>query len=364
MAALNLQLGGLHRTHVHRLLGLVNAGGGLHRGAHHQRHAVGDAAVHAAVVVGGGYHPAVLYGHRIVGHAAPQPGHAEARAELHALHGGNAEQQVGQLAFHAVEEGLARARRQAGDRRFQHAAHAVALTGGGPDGLLHLFAGGLAQHRQAGAGVQRSQLCVQLLFLQSKGLVLHARDARRVGGHPDALCQQDALAQRTRRAQRRGNAAGKMPAAPEVLKAAVFHMGGVVRMARAAQAQGLCVITRAGVGVFDHHGNGGAGGAAIVHAAQKTHLVRLDAAGGKAALFRPPLFHLGGDEFLIHRNARGQTVQHRADGRAVALAEDGQRNGAAVCVFHPITSPSGSPSARLRPACPAASSPGRAPSPP
>ena len=267
MTALNLQLGRLQGAHVHRLLGLVDAGGWFDGSAHHQGHAVGDAAVDAAVVVGRGNDPAVLHGHRVVGLPAPQPGHGKACAELHTLHRGNAEEQVGQLAFHAVEEGFTRARGQAGDRRFQHTAHAVALGGGSPDGLLHGFARGLAQHRQTGAGVQGLQLGVQLLFLQSKGLILHTRDAHRVGGHPDALGQQHALAQRTRCAQCCGDAAGKMPAAPEVLKAAVFHMGGIIRMARAAQAQGLGVITRAGVGVLDHHGDGGAGGAAVVHAA-------------------------------------------------------------------------------------------------
>ena len=60
--------------------------------------------------------------------------------------------------------------------------------------------------------------------------------------------------------------AGKVPAAPGILKAIVLGICGVVRMAGAQQVGGLGVIAAAGVLVFDHQGNGGAGGVAVHHA--------------------------------------------------------------------------------------------------
>ena len=74
------------------------------------------------------------------------------------------------------------------------------------------------------------------------------------------------------------------------------------------------------------------------------------------------LIHAGGNESLIHRHTSGHAVQHTADGSAVALAEDGQRQCAAKGVFHGFSPPCPAGGADPPPGwSPRASSPGPAP---
>ena len=125
-----------------------------------------------------------------------------------------------------------------------------------------------------------------------------------------------------------------MPAAPGVLKAVVLGVGGKVRVAGAQQVGGLGVVAAAGVLVFDHQGNGGAGGVAVHHTGQQLHRICLHPGGGKAVAPGTALIHAGGEKSLVHRHTGGHAVQHRAHGAAVALAEDGQRKVAAKGIFH------------------------------
>ena len=92
----------------------------------------------------------------VVGLAATHGGKGKTCAEFQALAGRDGKHQVSQFAFHAVKPRLADACGQAGDDGLQHAAHAVAFTAGGTDGLLH---GGLLARIQQGkmAGLRFGQ---------------------------------------------------------------------------------------------------------------------------------------------------------------------------------------------------------------
>lgn len=90
---------------------------------------------------------------------------------------------------------------------------------------------------------------------------------------------------------------------------------------RGAADPPFCIISAAGVGVADHHGDGGAGGMAVDHTAQKLHHIRLGAGGGKPISAGAAAVHPLGDVRFIHRQPRGQAVQHSADGGTVAFAK-------------------------------------------
>ena len=86
-----------------------------------------------------------------------------------------------------------------------------------------------------------------------------------MGGDVDARTAQCAQHNGTARHKGGRHPAGEVPAAARILKAVVLGVGGVVCMAGAQKVCGLGVIAAAGVGIFDHQGNGGAGGAAVDH---------------------------------------------------------------------------------------------------
>lgn len=72
---------------------------------------------------------------------------------------------------------------------------------------------------------------------------------------------------------------------------------------------------------------------------KKLDLIGLHPGGGKTVAPGPALVHAGGNAGLVHGDACRHAVQHRADGGTVALAENGQRQRAAVSVFHGLIPP-------------------------
>ena len=101
--------------------------------------------------------------------------------------------------------------------------------------------------------------------------------------------------------------------------------------------QTVGIVLTAGVFIGDDDGDGRTGGAALEHAAENAVVIRLPpggihGGGGSAA------GKLAADIRLVHRQARGKAVQHHAHGGAMALAENGQGNGLAECVFHSVAS--------------------------
>ena len=129
-----------------------------------------------------------------------------------------------------------------------------------------------------------------------------------------------------------------MAAAARVLKAAVFQVRRPICMAGAQKVLRFCIIFAAGIGVFYHQRHGRARGEALVNAREEMHLVRLCALGAQLAC-SAALIHLARNVCLVHRHARGKARKCGAHGRAMAFAKDGKRNGARVCVVHPMPSP-------------------------
>ena len=121
------------------------------------------------------------------------------------------------------------------------------------------------------------------------------------------------------------------------LSFAARHGAHACGMAGAQQIRRFCIISAAGVGVADHHGDGGAGGMAVDHTAQKLHHIRLGAGGGKPISAGAAAVHPLGDVGFIHRQPRGQAVQHSADGGTVAFAKNGQAQCIAKGIFHRLS---------------------------
>ena len=326
---------------IHRLLLFVDAGRRLDSGAEDDRHSVGDAAVDARVVVGGRDHRIALHAEGIVGLRAFQVGEAEAGAELNALHGRHRKRHVGNKALHAVKIRLAHTGGQAENGCFKDAAHAVALRTGGTDGRFHrLFDGSIQQGEALVPAFQHAHLSSQCGgIVQRKGRIGNAGTAGDVGGDVDAGAVQRTQHDGTACHQRGSDAARKVSTAPGVLKAVVFGVGGIVRVAGAEQVSRLGVVAAAGVLVLDHQGDGRAGGVTVHDAGEQLNFIGLHTGRRKPIAPGAALIHAGGNEFLIHRHTSGHAVQHTADGPAVALAEDGQRQCAAKGVFHGFSPP-------------------------
>ena len=108
-------------------------------------------------------------------------------------------------------------------------------------------------------------------------------------------------------------------------------------MAGAQQVGGFGVVAAAGIQVADHQGDGRAGGAALIHAGEELHSVGLGAGGGKPISAGAAAVHPLGDVRFIHRQPRGQAVQHSADGGTVAFAKNGQAQCIAKGIFHRLS---------------------------
>ena len=137
---------------------------------------------------------------------------------------------MGDLAFHAVKVRLTDAGGQAEDGGLQQAAHTVAVSTGGTDGGLHrLFHGGV-QHRKAlRLGGQGFHLGGQgCSVIQRKTGVGDACTGGDMGGDVDTGPAQRTQHDGTAGHEGSGDPAGKVPAAPRILKTVVLGIGGVV----------------------------------------------------------------------------------------------------------------------------------------
>ena len=187
--------------------------------------------------------------------------------------------------------------------------------------------GGLAQRGDVRGGV-------------GKGTVPRFTAAENVCADRNAGGAQHRQQNRARRDERRGDAAGEVSAAAPVLKAVVLTVGGVVRVRGARKTVGI--VAAAGVFVGDDDGERRPGGASLPDAAENLIVVWL-AAGGVHRRRGAAAGQLAAQEFLIDRQTRREPVEHRTDGGAVALAEQGECHGLTECVFHSRT-----PSRRCR----------------
>ena len=191
---------------------------------------------------------------------------------------------------------------------------------GGTDGGFHGFFYGFIQHRKAlglaGKGFHLSrELCGIILC---KAGVRNASALCDMGGDVDARTVQCAQHNGTARHKGGRHPAGEVPAAARILKAVVLGVGGVVCMAGAQKVCGLGVIAAAGVGIFDHQGNGGAGGAAVHHAGQQLHGICLHPGSGQAVAPGTALIHAGGEDLIFPHHENEIAQSECANGKTFA----------------------------------------------
>ena len=93
--------------------------------------------------------------------------------------------------------------------------------------------------------------------------IANARDGGDAAHDCNALARKELHADAARNAQRRGESSGKMPAARAVLIAAVFYLGGVIRVAGARRKGKVFIVLRPCVRVADDGRKRRAAGAAV-----------------------------------------------------------------------------------------------------
>ena len=282
MTALNIQGSFLHIFQGNTGLGTADGGGGLEGCGEDHGHAAGDAAKNAACIVGGGDDFSVHYGKIIVAAAARNTGAVEADAEFNALHSRNAVDNLGDLAFHTAEHGLADAGGETHDGAFDDAANTV--TGGfcPGDPVPHGFSCFRIQYRKVwGYGFDFGIHGIKVR-------VAAFADGQNVGADADAHLLQPLLAQAARNAQGSSQPAGEMSAAGSILEAAVLDLGGVVRVTGPGTVFQILIISGAGIRIVDHGGNGCAAGVTVQDATQKFRFIFLFPGAGPVVLTRGP----------------------------------------------------------------------------
>ena len=261
--------------------------------AHDERHAVGDAAVDAAGVVGRHGDAPVLQADGVVCLTAAHFGKGEAAAELHALHAGNGIEHAGDAALHAAEEQPADAGGHARDDALKLAADGVAGAARIEDGALHVE--------------------VELLARR-------LTDAHGVGRDRDAAALEDLAADRPGEHEARREPAAERAAAAQVGVAAEAHGRGIVRVAR---ARDLRVIGRAVLVLVAEDGRDGrAGRHAVEDAAHHERVIGLGAVGRQVGRAGGTPAHLDAHGVHVDGLSGRDPVEHDADRRAVRLAEN------------------------------------------
>ena len=145
-----------------------------------------------------------------------------------------------------------------------------------------------------------------------------------MGADLDAHFLQPLLAQAACNTQGSGEPTGEMSAACRILEAAVFDLGGVVRMTGPGTVLEIFIVTGTGVLIVNHCGNGGTAGIAVQDACQKFRPVLLLPGCGPVVLTRCPAVEESLQFFQIYGKSRRDAVQGHADGRAVGLTENGE----------------------------------------
>ena len=120
----------------------------------------------------------------------------------------------------------------------------------------------------------------------------------------------------------------EVPASRHILVSVPLGMGREVRMARPGRVEDVVVVARAGVGVLDDDGERGpAGLTALVEAGKDVWLVGLLAGRRPICLARGASRHEGTQLVEIGGKARGQPLDHAADGCGMGLSEDRHAQG-------------------------------------
>src|SRR5688500_3854332 len=108
-----------------------------------------------------------------------------------------------------------------------------------------------------------------------------------------------------------------------VVAKTILLLVGVIGVAGPETILDLLVVVRALIGVLDQHADGRAGGAALEHAGQDLHLVRLLALTGVTRGASAPPFQFRLNIRLRQLQPRRTAVDDAAERRPVAFAEAG-----------------------------------------
>ena len=305
---------------------------GLHRCPEDQGHAGGDAAQDTTVAVGFAPDGFALHDPGIIVGAAPQLRGLEAQAEFDAPDSRDSEHHLGNAVFHAAEHGIAPAHRQAHRGTLDDAADGIALRPGLQNGILHGSGGGIVENREC--FFQQLPQGFRREIHRIESAVRHVFNGLDMGGDGDAQLLQNLNTDAAGDAERRGQPSGEVTAACHILFPAVFHMGGVIGMARSGMIPEIVVVTGAGIGIFNDGGDGGAAGHISHQAGEEYRLVRLFSCGGCGAAARSTAAEEGLQPIHVDGNARGDALHGHTDGRGVGLAENGDAKSFAVGTAH------------------------------
>ena len=252
MPPVDLKLCILAAEEIDRFLRLVDRRRRLDGKAEEHRHPVGNAAVDAAVVIGGGGDSAVLHPEGIIVHAARLVDQIEGIPELHALDRRNAEECMRQHTLQGIEPRLPDACRQTRDDRFQNAAHAVAVCGSRFNAFAHGCGSLFVEHGE-GHFLHRRNIRRRI---GSKGSVRDPRTPCNMGADLNALSAQRRDRNRAARHDPRRDPAAEMAAAAVVLVAVIFRICREIRMSRPCQCSCRRIVLAAGLAVRDHDADG------------------------------------------------------------------------------------------------------------
>lgn len=327
---------------------LADGGRGLKRSAEEDGHAVGDAALDAARVVGlcgqlrAGDSPLLGGGVGVGGGdkgvvvaGAVHLGAEEAGANLEALDGGDGHDGVAEQGLELVKAGLAQARRGVADDAGDGAAGAVVCVAEGRDALLHALArllvraadGEEAVDLVAGEGVgeaEKGRVGAHGVGVAKQLDVAHGRDK---GDNLDAV----GLAQPLFGHGAGGDAGNRLAggaaaAARGGLGAVLFQVGPVgVRRARVEVNRLVAVVLGPLVLVGHGEQDGRAEGAAKLGARVNRHLVLFVARRRDRRLAGAAAVELRLDVALGQGEVRRAVFDDARDGFAVGLARAGVR---------------------------------------
>src|SRR6266446_5883838 len=234
----------------------------------------------------------------------------ETVTDLHALHGIDAHQRLGEVGIELVVDRIAQADRHARGHDLDHrAARAAALAHVVEIALPALS--GLTVGAPEGIVGRGGPVPLGAVDLLAAGLQHGAADA-------------DGIAQDLAGDRARGHAhralARRLAAAAAIVAHAIFLEVGVVGVGGAELVLDLRIVARALIDIVDMQSNRRARRDALEHAGQDFNRVGLLALGDETRLAGPALFHPHLDIGLAERDARRRAVDHAADRRSVAFA--------------------------------------------
>ena len=327
--------------HVHRRPRAQDGRGRLQRQPHAQRIPVGDAAQHAARVIG----DEPVLAHRIAELRAARFNAGEAVADLHALHRLNAHHRLGDVGIQLVEHRLA----QAGNHPMRLHGHA------GADGVT-LLAQTVEESRHLARrlGIRaEEQIAADFVGIEAAGIGPHRPDLIHPADDADVMGGQE-LPGDGPGGHAHGRLAGAGPAATAPVPNAVFLVVGDVRVAGPELVLDVRIILAALVGVADQQRNRAARGLALEHAGENLHPVGLAPLRGVAALAGPAPIQVGLDVGFREFQPRRATVHDGRQRRAVRLAGGGDakdlpEGGARQGRLSPPYSTPGSPAPMWKP---------------